>query len=123
MDEKDSVSDPTPAPTAAWKKSCSECILPPVSQSTHEHPLIWHLAHNELIITSSFIPKEMSRTTRENIFCQASFQKEVWCHATTVMNMYEQGKLKDQKLSQENLTTTPEVKQHFLPLHHLDPDY
>ncbi len=31
MEEKDPSTDPTPVPTAVWKKSCVECILPPVS--------------------------------------------------------------------------------------------
>lgn len=63
----------------------------------------------------------MSRTTRENIICQSSFAQPVWDLAVQVMDLYEEGKLKQQKLSQKNLTVTPEFKQqHFLPLHHLE---
>ncbi len=77
------------------------------------------------VICNMFLPlQEMSRTTRDNIFCQAAFSEGVWSLATEVMNMYEDGQLKGQKLSRKNLLTTPEFKQqHFQPLHHLDPLY
>ena len=38
----------------------------------------------------------------------------------TVMNMYEDGDLKDQKLNKKQLTAVPEFKQHHMqPLHNL----
>ena len=82
----------------------------------------------------------MSRTTKENVYCQAAFTQEVWNVAVKVMDMtftqevwnvavkvmdmYEEGNLKQQKLSQRHLLATPEFKQHyFLPLHHLKPPF
>lgn len=66
----------------------------------------------------------MSRTTKENVYCQAAFTQEVWNLAVKVMDTYEEGKLKHQKLSQRNLVATPDFKQHyFLPLHHLEPKF
>jgi len=40
----------------------------------------------------------MSRTQKENIFVQSVFSSSVWKVAVDVMDKYEQGKLKDQKL-------------------------
>ena len=66
----------------------------------------------------------MSRTQRENIFAQATFNQQVWKTAQKVMSMYEQGQLKDQRLNRKQLTATPEFRQHLLqPLHHLNPDF
>ena len=66
----------------------------------------------------------MSRTQKENVFIQAAFEKRVWEVAVDVMNQYEQGQLKDQKLNRKHLLATPEFKQHlFQPLHHLAPDF
>ena len=63
----------------------------------------------------------MSRTSKENLFCQAAFPKGVWELAVQVMNMFENGEIKDQKLSKKNLLSTPRMKQnHFVPLHHLE---
>ena len=62
----------------------------------------------------------MSRTQRENIFSQASFEINVWQIAIKVMNAYEKGDLKDQKLNKKQLLSTPEFKQHLLqPIHNL----
>ena len=63
----------------------------------------------------------MSRTQRDNIFTQAAFGKNVWRVAMAIMNKFETGQLKNQKLSRKHLVSTPEFKQHLLqPLHHLD---
>ncbi len=63
----------------------------------------------------------MSHTTKENVYCQAAFTQEVWSLAVKVKDAYEEGKLKQHKLSQRNLLTTPDFKQHyFLPLHYLE---
>ena len=66
----------------------------------------------------------MSRTQKENIFAQASFPVNTWTIAITVMDKYEKGALRGQKLSQKQLMVTPEFKQHLLqPLHHLDEEF
>ena len=68
--------------------------------------------------------QDMSRTQRENIFIQASFHKKVWELAFEVMDHFEMGQLKDQKLNRKHLMATPEFKQHLLqPLHHLDIEF
>ena len=58
------------------------------------------------------------RTQRENIFCQAGFVQNVYKKMQTVMNMYEDGDLKDQKLNKKQLTAVPEFKQHHMQLLH-----
>lgn len=66
----------------------------------------------------------MPRTQRDNIFIQAAFEKSVWNLALQVMNRFEMGQLKSQKLNRKHLVSTPEFKQHLLqPLHHLDPQF
>ena len=66
----------------------------------------------------------MSRTQRDNIFTQAAFHKDVWELAVGVMNKYELGQLKMQKLNRKHLLAAPEFKQHhFQPLHHLDYEF
>lgn len=41
-----------------------------------------------------------------------------------MMDMYEDGALKDQKLNKKHLTSIPEFKQHLLqPIHHLNVDF
>ena len=63
---------------------------------------------------------DMSKTQRENIFARASFPIKSWKMAIVIMDKFEKGTLKGQKLSQKQLVTTPEFKQHLLqPLHHL----
>jgi hypothetical protein len=56
----------------------------------------------------------MSRTQKENIFAQSTFTKVVWEKSSSVMNMFEKGELKDQKLNKKHLTAAPELKQHHL---------
>ena len=66
----------------------------------------------------------MSRTQRDNIFTQAAFEKNVWEVTVSVMNKFELGQLKGQKLNRKHLISTPEFKQHLLqPLHHLEPQF
>lgn len=45
----------------------------------------------------------MSRTQCENIFTQAAFSQNVWDVAIKVMDMYQDGQLKDQKLNRKRL--------------------
>ena len=64
----------------------------------------------------------MSRTMCENIFTQAAFAPSVWDLAWKVIEMYENGKLKNQKLSKKCMIEMPEFKQHnFQCLHNLPP--
>lgn len=66
----------------------------------------------------------MSRTQRENIFTQSTFQQKVWQTSLNVMDLYEKGQIKDQKLTSKQLTATPEFRQHLLqPIHNLNPDF
>ena len=68
--------------------------------------------------------QDISRTQRENIYCQAGFGLSVYRKMQTVMNMYEDGDLKDQKLSKKQLTTVPEFKQYQMqPLHNLQASF
>ena len=64
--------------------------------------------------------QDMSRTQRENIFSQASFERGVWDLAMKIMDLYEKGELRGQKLNRKQMLSTPEFKQHILqPLHNL----
>ena len=64
----------------------------------------------------------MSRTQCENIFAQASFSPPVWEKALAVIELYEDGKIKKQKLNKKSLISKPEFKQHhFQCLHNLVP--
>lgn len=66
----------------------------------------------------------MSRTQRENIYAQATFSQKVWKVAASVMDMYEQGQVKDQRLNRKQLVATPEFRQHLMqPIHHLNPEF
>ena len=56
----------------------------------------------------------MSRTQRENIFAQSTFSNTIWSKVTKVMDLFEDGSLKDQKLIKKHLISAPEVKQHHL---------
>ena len=60
----------------------------------------------------------------ENIFTQAAFTKSVWDLAMEVIEMYENGRLKNQKLSKKCMIVKPEFKQHnFQCLHNLSPEF
>lgn len=53
-------------------------------------------------------------------FTQRENERSVWQVAINVMNAYENGDLKDQKLNQKQLLSAPEFKQHLLqPIHNL----
>ena len=66
----------------------------------------------------------MSRKQCENVFSQAAFAPLVWEKAVNVMEMFEDGKLKNQKLSKKSLISKPEFKQHhFQCLHNLSPSF
>ena len=56
----------------------------------------------------------MSRTQKENIFAQSTFTSSIWGKVTQVMDNFENGGLKDQKLNKKHLISMPEVKQHHL---------
>lgn len=58
----------------------------------------------------------MSRTQKENIFAQSILSNVVWEKVCTVINMYKEGSIKDQKLNKKHLTSFPEIKQHHLQL-------
>lgn len=61
-----------------------------------------------------FISQEMSRSQKDNIFAQAALASDAWQLSTTVMDMYESGKVKGQKLSKKQLASHPEFKQQYL---------
>ncbi len=50
----------------------------------------------------------------ENIFHQAAFKCSVWALAVKVMDMFEEGELKDQHLSTKALITKPVFRQQYL---------
>ena len=56
----------------------------------------------------------MSNTHKDAIFSQASLPKHVWGVAVKVMDLFENAKLKGQKLNLSTLTTKPEFKQQYL---------
>lgn len=63
----------------------------------------------------------MSNTHRDSIFSQASLPKKVWDLAVEVMDLFENAKLKGQKLNLSTLLTKPEFKQqYFAPIRRLD---
>lgn len=79
----------TPDVTAEWKESCKRAI----------------------------IPKDVSATHRDAILFQSSLRKPVWDIALEVMEMYEAGRLKDQKARCGVKVTKPEFKQqHLAPI-------
>lgn len=66
----------------------------------------------------------MSRSQKDNIFAQASLNKDVWELAEKVVAVFEAGELKDQKLSMKNLSTKPVFKQqNFQPIQSLSPAF
>ena len=65
--------------------------------------------------------QNVSSTHRDTIFSQASLPKHVWDLAVKVMDLFENAKLKGQKLNLATLTTKPEFKQQYLvPIRSLD---
>ena len=74
--------------------------------------LLWCVLPGWFLILSC--TQGMSRTPKENLFCQAAFPRSVWELAVKVMNMFENG---EKKLSKKNLCSTPRMEQnHFVPL-------
>ena len=68
--------------------------------------------------------QDTSRSTVDNIFNQASFSKAVWELTTKIMDMFEEGELKNQCLSTKSLVTKPEFKQQYLsPIQCLPDDF
>ena len=65
-----------------------------------------------------------SRSQRDNVFAQASLSKAVWGLAVKIMDAFEAGELKDQRLSKKQLTAKPEFKQQNLqPVQSLPPAF
>ena len=48
------------------------------------------------------------------MYCQASFSKEAWTLTVKIMDLFEQGKIKDRKLSIRQLTSKLDFKQQYL---------
>lgn len=67
----------------------------------------------------------MSRTQCENIFTQAAFSAPVWEVALKVIELFEDGQLKAQRLTKKSLIIAkPEFKQHhFQCLHNIHPPF
>ena len=67
----------------------------------------------------------MSRTQCENIFTQAAFAPPVWEAALKVIELFEDGQLKAQRLTRKSLSNAkPEFKQHhFQCLHNIHPPF
>ena len=61
-----------------------------------------------------YTTQDMSRSNRDNVYCQASFSKAAWTLTVKIMDLFEQGKIKDQKLSIRQLTSKPDFKQQYL---------
>ena len=58
--------------------------------------------------------QDISHTHKDNVFSQASFRKRVWHLVVQVMDLFEQSKLKGQKLKMATLLQKPEFKQNYL---------
>jgi len=72
----------------------------------------------------SFKLQNASRSQHDNIFAQASLSKAVWALAVQIMDAFEAGELKDQKLSMKQLMSKPEFKQQNLqPVQSLPPAF
>lgn len=67
----------------------------------------------------------MSRSQADNIFAQAALAKETWDLAIQVIELFEAGELKDQKLqAKSQIVTVPEFKQqHLQPIQSLPPEF
>ena len=69
---------------------------------------------DQLLIVPKLMLQETSHTHRDNIFSQAALSKPVWDLSVEVMDLYEQAKLKGQKLRLATLLHKPEFKQNYL---------
>lgn len=67
----------------------------------------------------------MSRSQADNIFAQAALPKKTWDLAIQVIELFEEGELKDQKLqAKSRIVAKPEFKQqHLQPIQSLPPDF
>ena len=76
------------------------------------------------VIQCLFYLQDMSRTQCENVFTQASFSEPVWEQAIKLIDLFENGKLHNQRLQKKNLLSKPEFKpHHFQCLHNLNPAF
>ena len=67
--------------------------------------------------------QNISNTHRDSIFYQASLPKKVWRLAMNVIDLFEQAKLKGQKLNLSSLLSKPDFKQQYLaPIRALEED-
>lgn len=55
--------------------------------------------------------QDTSRSSRDNVYCQASFSEEAWSLTVRIMNLFEQGEIKEQKLSVRQLTSKLDFKK------------
>ncbi len=56
----------------------------------------------------------LTHNHKDNVFSQASLRKQVWDLVVQVMDLFEQSKLKAQKLRMSTLLQKPEFKQNYL---------
>lgn len=77
------------------------------------------MTQNDLLIL-----QDCSRSQRDNVFAQASLSKAVWALTVKIMDAFEAGELKDQRLSKKQLMAKPEFKQQNLqPVQSLPPAF
>ena len=107
---KQNSSGETPVPTAEWKESCKRAIIPNVSIDCQRLLRAYMNFHYRIFLPHT----EMQYSIRPQ-------SKEVWDLAVDIMNIFERGKLKDQrKLS--SAVAKPEFKQYYLaPIRSLEP--
>ena len=66
--------------------------------------------------------QDTSNTHRDAILQQACYSKGVWDLAITAMDLFQEGRLKGQKIKVSSLISQPEFKQQYLaPIRALDP--
>ena len=103
----------TPQPSAAWRESCKKQLY-----LRYVHG--WYL---KVCVYYSLCMQDVSNTHCDAIFSQASFPKRVWDLAVEAMDLFQQAKLKGQKLNLSTLLTKPEFKQqYFAPIRRLAED-
>lgn len=61
-----------------------------------------------------FSIQKISSTHQDSILSQAALPRSVWSLAVRLMDLYENGMLKDQKLNLSSLMAKPEFKQQYL---------
>ena len=112
----------TPPASAAWRESCKKAIIPEVIDCKCPSATIKQLIKDRATqINIHFKLQSVSNTHKDAIFSQASLPRRVWDVAVKVMDLFENAKLKGQKLNLATLTTKPEFKQQYLaPIRSLD---